>query len=58
MGASTGMNTLKAAFFTFATIAAICICGVGIYSADASTNHAVVDGYGVIPDNTTELASR
>lgn len=42
------MNPLKAALLSFAMLAAICVCGIGIYSADASTNHAVVDGYGVI----------
>lgn len=38
---------MKAAFLCFAMLAAICVCGIGIYSADASTNHAVIDGYGV-----------
>ena len=52
------MTPVKAAFFTIATVAAICICGIGIYSADASTNHAVVDGYGVIAQQADEVASR
>lgn len=45
---STEMTTLKAAILSVATIAAICMCGIGIYSADASNNHAAKDGYGVI----------
>jgi hypothetical protein len=38
---------MKAALLSFAMLAAIVVCGVGIYAADASTEHAVVDGYGV-----------
>jgi hypothetical protein len=41
------MTPVKAALLSFAMIAAITFCGVGIYSADASRGHAVVDGYGV-----------
>jgi hypothetical protein len=40
------MTPVKAALLSFAMIAAIAFCGVGIYSADASGGHAV-DGYGV-----------
>jgi len=42
------MITLKAALLSLAMVCAICVCGIGIYAADASSNHAVVDGYGVI----------
>jgi hypothetical protein len=28
-------------------LAAIVMCGAGIYAADASAGHAVVDGYGI-----------
>lgn len=42
------MTTLKATALSLATIAVICMCGIGIYAADASSNHAVKDGYGVI----------
>ena len=38
---------MKAALLSLAMLAAIAVCGVGIYAADASTGHAVVDGYGV-----------
>jgi hypothetical protein len=41
------MSPVKAAFLSLAMLAAIAVCGVGIYAADASTGHAVVDGYGV-----------
>ena len=41
------MTPVKAALLSFAMLAAIAFWGVGIYAADASTNHAVVDGYGV-----------
>jgi hypothetical membrane protein len=41
------MTAVKAAFLSLAMLAAIAICGIGIYAADASTGHAVVDGYGV-----------
>jgi hypothetical protein len=43
----TEMSPVKAAFLSLAMLAAIAVCGVGIYAADASTGHAVVDGYGV-----------
>jgi hypothetical membrane protein len=46
----TEMTTLKATLLSIFTIAVICMCGVGIYSADASSNHASKDGYGVIAD--------
>jgi len=38
---------MKAALLSFAMIAAICVCGVGIYAADAANGHSVVDGYGI-----------
>lgn len=41
------MTPVNAALLSFAMIAAIFLCGVGIYSADASGGHVVVDGYGV-----------
>jgi len=41
------MTPVKAALLCFAMLAAICVCGAGIYSADASSGHAVVDGYGI-----------
>ncbi len=41
------MTPVKAAFLSLAMLAAITLWGVGIYAADASSGHAVVDGYGV-----------
>ena len=41
------MTPVKAALLSLAMIAAIAFCGIGIYSADASSGHAAVDGYGV-----------
>lgn len=41
------MNPVKAALLSILMISAIAISGVGIYAADASSGHAVVDGYGV-----------
>ena len=41
------MTPVKAALLSLVMLAAIAVCGVGIYAADASTGHAVVDGYGV-----------
>lgn len=41
------MTTVKAAFLFFAMLSAIALCGLGIYAADASSDHNVVDGYGV-----------
>ena len=41
------MTPVKAALLSFAMIAAIVIGGLGIYAADASNGHAVIDGYGV-----------
>ncbi|WP_289852333.1 hypothetical protein [Mesorhizobium liriopis] len=38
---------MKAALLSIAMLSAIAVWGAGIYAADASTNHAVVDGYGV-----------
>ena len=45
--ATTEMTPVKAALLSFAMLAAITLWGVGIYGADASSGHAVVDGYGV-----------
>ena len=41
------MTPVKAALLSLAMLAAIAIGGIGIFSADASRGHAVVDGYGV-----------
>jgi hypothetical protein len=41
------MTTVKAAFLSFAMVSAIVLCGLGIYAADAASNHNAVDGYGV-----------
>lgn len=43
----TEMTILKAALLSFAMLSAISIWGVAIYTADAASGHAVVDGYGV-----------
>lgn len=42
------MSTVKAALLTFFMISGIAAWGFGIYAADASAGHAVVDGYGVV----------
>lgn len=42
---------MKAALLSFAMLASICVCGVGIYAADAASGHQVVDGYGVVALN-------
>jgi len=42
------MTTLKATLLSLAMVCAITVCGIGIYAADAASDHAVVDGYGVI----------
>jgi hypothetical protein len=44
---ATEMTPVKALFLSLAMLAAIAVCGIGIYAADASTGHAVIDGYGV-----------
>ena len=41
------MTAVKAAFLSFLMLSAIVVCGLGIYTADAASNHAVVDGYGI-----------
>ena len=41
------MTPVKAAILSFVMLSAILVWGAGIYSADASTKHAVIDGYGV-----------
>lgn len=46
-GTKQEMTPVKAALLSLAMLAAIAVCGVGIYAADASTGHAVIDGYGV-----------
>lgn len=46
------MTALKATLLSFAMFSAIVLCGVGIYAADAASNHAVFDGYGVGADGT------
>jgi hypothetical protein len=38
---------MKAALLSYVQLSGILVWGAGIYSADASTKHAVVDGYGV-----------
>ena len=38
---------LAVALLSIATLVAIAMFGTGIYSADASADHVVVDGYGV-----------
>ena len=43
----TTVNTVKAAFLSFAMLGAIIVCGAGIYAADAANDHNAVDGYGV-----------
>lgn len=44
------MTPLKATFLTVFMLSAIGLWGFGIYTADAGTSHAVVDGYGVIAE--------
>lgn len=41
------MTPVKAALLSFAMLSAIALWGVGIYAADAASDHVVVDGYGV-----------
>ncbi len=41
------MTPMKAALLSFVMLSGILLWGAGIYSADASTKHAVIDGYGV-----------
>lgn len=41
------MAPVKIALLTFAMLSGIVLGGIGIYSADAASGHAVVDGYGV-----------
>jgi hypothetical protein len=41
------MTPVKAALLSFVMLSAIVVWGAGIYSSDAATEHAVVDGYGV-----------
>lgn len=41
------MNPVKAALLSFVMLSGILVWGAGIYSSDAATKHAVVDGYGV-----------
>lgn len=46
-GQQTEMTPVKAALLSLAMLTAITMWGIGIYGADASSGHAVVDGYGV-----------
>jgi hypothetical protein len=46
--ASTWVTSVKAALLSLAMLCALVVCGIGIYSADASNNHYAVDGYGVV----------
>ncbi len=46
-GQQTEMTPVKAALLSIAMLTAITLWGVGIYAADASSGHLVVDGYGV-----------
>jgi hypothetical protein len=39
---------VRAALLCFAMLTAIIVCGLGVYSSDASDQSAVVDGYGVV----------
>ena len=41
------MTPVKAALLSFAMLSAIALGGLGIYAADASSGHAVIDGYGI-----------
>lgn len=41
------MTPLRATLLSFAMLTALMFWGVAIYTADAATGHAVVDGYGV-----------
>lgn len=41
------MTPVKAALLSFLMLSGIGFWAVGIYTADAGTDHAVVDGYGV-----------
>jgi len=41
------MTPVKAALLSLAMLAGITLWGLGIYAADASSGHVVVDGYGV-----------
>lgn len=45
--ALTEMTPVRAALLSLAMLAAIVVGGIGIYAADASNGHAVIDGYGV-----------
>lgn len=49
--ATTEMTPVRAVFLSLFMMSAIGLWGFGIYSADAGTEHAVVDGYGVIAAN-------
>jgi hypothetical protein len=41
------MTPLKATLLSFLMLTAITVWGMAIYSADAASGHAAVDGYGV-----------
>jgi len=46
-GSTTEMTPLKSVLLTVLMISGIAFWAVGIYSADAASDHVVVDGYGV-----------
>ena len=41
------MTTVRAALLTFLMLSGLALSGFGIYAADASSDHRVVDGYGI-----------
>ena len=41
------MTALRVTLLSLAMLTAIAVWGVAIYTADAASNHAVVNGYGV-----------
>jgi len=45
---TTEMNPVKAALLSLVMLSGLFAWGVGVYSADASSHHRVVDGYGVV----------
>ncbi|MGN6582672.1 MAG: hypothetical protein ACTHJV_03100 [Rhizobiaceae bacterium] len=42
------MKPVKAALLSLVMLSGLLVWGVGVYSADASSHHRVVDGYGVV----------
>jgi hypothetical protein len=45
---TTEMKPVKAAILSLVMLSGLLFWGVGVYSADASSHHRVVDGYGVV----------